>query len=144
MKKIPLRLSVRDLVRLRKFKKGKERSARELNRANALLLLHRGKPETEIADFFGIDVTTVWRTKKKYLAGGLDEALQEQPRPGQPRRYTERHRATLIALACSDPPAGRHRWTLSLLTDWFRKEAGTRINRETVRLVLKKGGVSLG
>ncbi len=144
MKYIPIRLSARDMARIRKFTKDKKRSARELNRANTLLLLHRGKQETEIADFLGIDFTTVWRTKQKYLSGGLDKALREAPRPGQPVRYTDRHKTTLIAIACSSPPEGRNRWTLSLLQDRFRKEARMRINRETVRLVLKKGGVNLG
>jgi hypothetical protein len=64
------------------------------------------------------------------------------------RRPKSRHRhrkldgeqeAHLIALACSQPPAGRRRWTVRLLTTKF-VELGyiDRVAPETVRQTLKK------
>lgn len=119
---------------------------RALNRANTLLLLHRGKKETTIAEFLGTDFTTVWRTKKNYLDHGLQRALAERPRTGQPKKYTVHHETELVAQACSSPPEGRKRWTLELLSERMRKGAKgcATMNRETVRLLLKKMNVSLG
>jgi hypothetical protein len=47
--------------------------------------------------------------------------------------------AHLIALACSTPPEGRGRWTLSLLADWMVElKYVDSVGRETVRQTLKK------
>ena len=145
MRSLSFTLKPKDVTFLRSFKKG-ERGVRALNRANTLLLLHRGKPETKIAEFLGTNFTTVWRTKKKYLDQGLAYALAERLRPGQPKKYTVRHETELVAHACSTPPEGRKRWTLELLSEKMQqatKECRT-MNRETVRLMLKKMNVSLG
>ena len=42
-------------------------------------------------------------------------ALSEGPRVGARRKLTGREETFLVAVACSDPPAGRARWTLQLL-----------------------------
>lgn len=44
-----------------------------------------------------------------------------------------------MALACSDPPEGRNRWTLELLAEQAKTIEGLQtINRESIRLILKK------
>ena len=53
--------------------------------------------------------------------------------------------ARLIALTCSEPPAGRARWTLELLVQQMLKDGiVTRVSPETVRLLLKKTNSNLG
>lgn len=57
----------------------------------------------------------------------------------------EGQEARLIALACSEPPAGRARWTLELLVQELLKDGVvTRVSPETVRLLLKKTNSSPG
>ena len=130
---------------LKKFKQEGKRSLREINRANILLLLDKGKQAIEIADFLDIGRNTVSRTKQKFLREGIKAALEEDFRPGQPKKYKQRDEAEIIALACSDPPEGRERWTVELLTKQAKKKEGLEeINRESVRLILKKTNVSLG
>ena len=51
------------------------------------------------------------------MEGNLELALAEEPRPGAARKLTGKEKALLAAAACSDPPAGRARWTLELLSD---------------------------
>lgn len=64
---------------------------------------------------------------------------------GQPKKYGQNQQAEVIALACSDAPDGRARWTLELLVEALSKKDGFEtINRETVRLMLKKTNASLG
>jgi len=130
---------------LRDFVKKGRKSARELTRARILLLVNQQKGDTEIAEILEVGRNTVWRTKKRYREEGLQSALTEKPRPGQPKKYTERHEAEIIAQACTKSPDGRKRWSLTLLTEEMRKREGFgTINRESIRLILKKAKQSRG
>jgi len=124
---------------LKNFVKKGLKSARKLTRARILLLANQQKGDTEIAEILGVGRNTVWRTKKRYREEGLQSALTEKPRPGQPKKYTKRHEAEIIALACTKSPDGRKRWSLTLLAEELRRKEGFEtINRESIRLILKK------
>ncbi len=145
MKRQTVKLKSEELDYLRSFKKSGKRSQREYDRANILLLLHKDKKDKEIEDFLEVERTTIWRTRKRFLEWGLSMALEEKPRSGQPRKYGQNQEAEIIALACSDAPEGRVRWTLELLTETLGTMEGLEtINRETIRLILKKTNVNLG
>lgn len=114
-------------------------AARTLNRAHILLLADEGKIDIEIAAALHIGASTVERTRKRFVEGGLEAALHDKPRPGPAPKLNDKQQAHLIALACSEPPEGRARWTVRLLT--FRiVELGVTdsISRESVRRTLKK------
>jgi len=124
---------------LKNFVKKGRKSARGLTRARILLLANQLKGDTEIAEILGVGRNTIWRIKKRYLEEGLESALRDKPRSGQPKKYTERHEAEIIAQACTKSPDGRKRWSLTLLTEEMRKKEGFEtINRESIRLILKK------
>ena len=83
--------------------------------------------------------------KNKYLESGVEEALKDEPRSGRPIKYDDKDLGEIIAMAGSKAPEGRARWTLRLLeTELKEKEGFKTINRETIRLILKKTKVSLG
>ena len=125
-------------------KKGKK-NARELTRAHVLLLINRQKTEMEIKDLLGISRATVSNIKYRYRKEGIQNSLTDKPRPGQPKKYSDRHEMEIIAQACIKPPDGRKRWSLTLLTKEMRKKQGFEtINRESVRLILKKAKQNLG
>ncbi|AKB29031.1 hypothetical protein MSSIT_2312 [Methanosarcina siciliae T4/M] len=68
--------------------------------------------------------------------------MVDRPRSGQPKKYNERHAAEIIAFACTKPPEGRKKWSLSLLCEKLRKKEGFEtINKETIRLILKKNKI---
>ena len=139
MKSLEIRLEEKELKFLRAFTKKGERKARAIYRANILLLATQGMKDTQIANILSIHRQTVWRIKKSYLEEGLDAALKDHPRPGQPKKYTLKHEAEIAALACTDPPEGRKRWSLILLQDELKKREGLEtINRESIRLIFKK------
>lgn len=145
MKRTDIKLTEEEVILLREFKKSDYRSEREYNRANILLLLDKGKKDSEIKDFLDVDRATIWRTKQRYLKEGLENALREKERSGQPEKYGMKEKAEIIATACSHPPEGRTRWTLALLSQKLKEKKGLdTINRETIRLTLKKTNVSLG
>lgn len=140
-----IKLTKSELFYLNSYKNTGKISLREYNRINILLLLHKGKKITEIEDFLNVDRITVWRIKKKYLEHGIKKALEEEERPGQPVKYATDQQTELAALACGPCPKGRRRWTIRLLTETLKEKPGFEtINRESVRLALKKMNVSLG
>jgi len=140
-----LQLTPEHVEALKKFTRSGTKNVREINRAYILLWLHKGKKMAEIEDFLDVERTAIWRTKKNYLEKGLDHAIKDNPRSGQPKKYKQKQEAEIIALACSDPPEGRQRWTLELLANEAKNSTGIQtINRESIRLILKKTNVSLG
>ena len=92
-------------------------SAREQTRARILDLLYRKEHPLEIAKVLKISPATVYNVQGRYLAEGLEAALQDKPRSGKPPTITGEQKARLTALACSDAPEGHARWTLRLLAD---------------------------
>ena len=47
---------------------------------------------------------TVYRTKRRFVEGNLEAALNEEPRVGADRKLTSNEEALLVATACSSPP----------------------------------------
>ena len=81
-----------------------------------------------------VSLSTVSRTKRRFVEGNLERALSEEPRPGAERKLTGKEEALLVATACAKPPAGRKRWTLTLLADAMVKFTDhDSLSGETVR-----------
>ena len=115
------------------------KKSKEELRAIILLFLNKGMTNIEIANLLDISSSTVSRIKNKYLNEGLDVALHDKPRSGQLKKYGNHEEAEIIALACSSPPEGRKFWSIRLITETMKCKKGFEtLNRETVRLVLKK------
>ena len=114
-------------------------SARKMKRAQILLKADEGWKDKGVMAALNTSRTTVERTRKRFVEGGLDRALNEDTRPGQRAKLDEKAKAHLIALACSEAPDGRDHWPLRLLADKL-VELGLveSLSHETVRQVLKK------
>jgi hypothetical protein len=85
--------------------------------------------------------TTIYRVRKAFVEGGLEQALARKKRgtPPTPRIIDGRTEARLIQLACSTPPEGRNRWTMQLLADQMvALNIVEAISDSTVCRVLKK------
>ncbi|HLA87076.1 MAG TPA: IS630 family transposase [Anaerolineales bacterium] len=98
-----------------------ESSARTQTRARILLLTDESqkkkKGTEEIASALMCSLPTITNIRRKFVEGGLENALYDKPRPGAIPKITGEIEAQLILLACSAPPEGRSRWTLQLLAD---------------------------
>jgi transposase len=113
---------------------GGKRTSRKVKRAQILLAADAGVNDVQIAASVCVGGSTVYRTKQRFVEGNLEQALNEQPRPGAERKLTGKEEALLVATACSSPPAGRARWTLELLADEMVKlTEHESLSRETVR-----------
>ncbi len=134
---VKLELSEREQL-LDLTRKGKI-GARKMKRAQILLKADEGWKDDDIIRALNTSRSTVERTRKRLVEGGLDKALNEDPRPGQRTKLDVKAQAHLVALACSDAPGGREHWPLRLLADKL-VELGVveSISHETVRQTLKK------
>src|SRR5207342_3825106 len=121
---------------------GGRHAARKLRRAQILLAVDAGANDDEIARSVGVGGSTVYRTKRRFVLGGLEAALSEEPRPGASRKLSGKEEALLVATACSEPPEGRARWTLELLAgELVRLTEHEDLSRETVRRRLAENGL---
>jgi len=119
-------------------RKGKIK-ARKMKRAMILLKADEGLSDPQIMTAISVSRPTVERIRKRFVEGGLERALNEDPRPGQKRKLDGRGEAQLIAVACSQAPDGHDHWTLRLLADKLvQLEVVENISYETVRRTLKK------
>lgn len=97
--------------------KGKYNS-RVIKRANILRLANNQAYNHEaIAELAGCGTATVFRVKKQFVEEGLEAALNEGKRPGRSKVLSAKEEATLVSIACTEPPKGRSRWTLTLLSE---------------------------
>lgn len=110
-----------------------------IQRGHILLKADEGKTDTEISQMLYVSEQTIRRTRLRFAQEGLQAALEDKPHPATGSELDEKQEAHIIALACSEPPAGQVRWTLELLTHEVLKDGiVTHISPETVRLLLKK------
>ncbi|SRR6266508_924441 len=118
--------------------KGRNKAA-VIQRAHILLKVDEGKTDAEISQMVYVSEQTIRRTRLRFAQEGLQAAWEDKPHPATGTELDEKQEARLIALACSEPPAGRVRWTLELLTQEVLKDGiVSHISSETVRLLLKK------
>jgi transposase len=108
-------------------------------RARILLKANEGMPVQDIMKALDASEDMVYRARQRFVEAGLFAALNDSRRPGQTPKLNDKQRAHVIALACSDAPAGHDHWTLRLLADkGVALGFAESISHETVRSVLKK------
>jgi transposase len=109
-----------------------------------LLLADEHRPngclsDAHIADLLHVSRATIHRIRQRFVTGGLNAALEEQPRAGRPKVFSGREAAHITALACSNPPEGQAKWSLRLLADKaVELEYVESISYVTVFNILKK------
>jgi transposase len=97
--------------------------ARLLTKARILLKADsdagEGWSDSQIAEALDTSIDTVARTRQQLVEEGFEAVLtrKHSPASAKPRIFDGAAEAKLIALACSEPPKGRKRWTLQLLEE---------------------------
>ena len=130
--------------------KGK-RAARTVLLARALLLLDAGEfgPKwvvANVAEAIGVTPRSLEHMKKRFAEEGLSAAIERKKRVKPPReiQFGGEFEAHLLALACSETPAGRTRWTIRLLAEkMVELEIVPTVSPMTVCNTLKKMNLSL-
>ena len=96
--------------------------------------------DEQIATALDVHATTIERLRKRFVEEGFESCLQRKEQENRKAKKIDgRVEAHLVAIACSKPPEGRKRWTLTLLADRLVALALVdSVGRETVRQALKK------
>ena len=131
-------------------KKGK-RAARTVLYARALLLLDVGEYGSKwivakVAEALGTTTRSLEHLKKRFVEEGISAAIERKTRIKPPReiQFGGEFEAHLLALACSDAPTGRKRWTVRLLAEkLIELKIVTTVSPMTVCTTLKKMNLSL-
>ncbi len=142
-KKYIVTLSEEERTDLQKLVSVGKSAARRLNHARILLLADASpqglkRTDEEIGKALHCGVRTVERLRERFVEEGFDAALDPKPRPRVARKLKEMTKSDIVALAKSDPPKGRKRWTLRLLASQLVELKGLDVSHESVRQVLKK------
>jgi poly-gamma-glutamate capsule biosynthesis protein CapA/YwtB (metallophosphatase superfamily) len=124
VKKYLVRLVAEERERLETLLRSGRHNARTLTRARILLKADAGEggeawSDSQIAKALDTSLATIARTRQQLVEEGFDAVLtrKHSPASARPLIFDGAAEAKLIALACSEPPKGRARWTLSLLED---------------------------
>jgi transposase len=127
-------LSSEERAQLQGLVSGGKGRVRRIKRAQILLATESGASDEAIATSVVVGTSTVYRTKRRFVEEGLEQALSEDPRPGAERKLSVTEEALLVATACTKAPAGRARWTLELLAgEMVRLTKHGSLSSETVR-----------
>src|ERR1700722_6516172 len=145
-KECGVRLESEEREQLRQLLAKGKSDVRRLKHAQILLAADEspdgpGQKDDSIAGALNVGRATVERVRQRFVEEGLELALS--PYRTSKRVYATKldgeREAHLIAIACSTPPEGRSRWTLSLLADrMIPLKHVDALSRETVRQTLKK------
>jgi transposase len=132
---------------LRLTKSGKT-AAYKIKHAHILLQVDANGPpwsDAHVAKALHCHGNTVRNVRQRFVEQGLEAALvrKKQVQPSRQRLLDGAQEAHLLALRCSQPPAGQARWTLKLLADQLvALHVVETISDETVRQTIKKTSAS--
>jgi len=107
---------------------------RYVNRARVILLVEDGHSLTEASTLTGLAMDKIVKWRARFRRDRLD-GLRDKARPGRPLAVAPEDRIAVVSLACSKPPDGCTRWTVSLLAE------KTGIARSTVGRILQEGEI---
>jgi putative transposase len=140
--KLVITLSKTDLNIVSSIIKKGYNNARVITRARVLFQFNKGLSSLDVAKYCGVSPETARRIGWKYRNDNLDSALYDKPRSGKKKRITEKDAATIIALACTDPPEGYERWTLRLIAEELvNRKMIESIGKDSVSIILKSHGL---
>lgn len=102
--------------------------------------------DEKVSEALDVSVRSIERIRERFVLEDLESALERRKHKRyRPRRLDGKKEAHLVALACSQAPEGRKRWTLHLLADkMVEMKHVESLSHEAVRQTLKKMKLSLG
>lgn len=144
--KYVVRLESAERERLRGLVRAGKTAAYTVRHAHILLAVDEsrggaGLTDVRAAEALGVSVRAIEQLRRRLVEQGLDACLErkKQDRPSVEPKFDGEQEARLIALACSQAPDGRERWSLRLLADRaVELKIVESTSHETVRQVLSK------
>jgi len=107
---------------------------RKVQRARLVLLAAEGMTNTAIAQEVGLRRSMVVKWRQRFIGERL-AGLEDRPRPGKPRQYSDADRLRVIEMACSQKPVGETHWSVRTLAK------ATGVGRDTVHQILRQANL---
>jgi transposase len=150
-KKYIVRLNDEERLYLKELLRKGTIPARRLQKVQILLKTDEseggeGWSDIRIMEALNASASMVYRVRQQLVEEGLDATLARKKRatPPVPPVFDGEKEAKLIALACSQAPEGRCRWTLQLLAEHLvMLKVVDEVSASTVARTLKKTNSSL-
>ncbi len=144
-------LKQEDRELLEKLAKSQTAEYRKVQRAKILLMSADGMLNSEIASSIGVHRNTVATFVTKYIAAGLDYAINDPARSGKPGSISDEEKAWITNIACTKPKdngLAEELWTYRSLQKYIRTQCGdagyqglSKISHNTVRMILESNGI---
>ena len=144
-------LSESDRASLEKTVRSRTEQVQVVQRAKILLLKADGASLEEIAGKLEININSVHLCVRKYVAGGIDNALFDAPGRGRNPEITDDEKAWVINIACQRPydlGLPHETWTHARLTQYVNENAEasgyvrlSAVSRSTVQRILSKAEI---
>lgn len=144
MKRYIVTLTDAERIQLEAITRKRKADSQIVKRAFALLAADSNQPnpatDQHIQQIYHLSLRTIERLRQRFVEDGVEIALNGRKRTVfKPKTFNGAVEAHLVALRCSQPPAGHARWTIQLLADQMVELTYVEsIGRETVRTMLKK------
>ena len=145
MKRYKVQLTREEREQLQKLISSGVATARKLTRARVLLKVDAGLTKTEISQVLDVTINTITNVCRSFQTQRLSAVERKKPKREYEHSLDGEAEAYLIAIACSEPPEGRERWTLRMLqAEMVKRKYVDEVSHETVRTALKKTNLSRG
>jgi transposase len=131
-------LKTQDRKELEQMLCGGIQQVRVVLRALVLLQLDAGLSAPKVAQVVPFTAQAIRVIAKRYREEGLERALFEKKRTGHAELLQASDKQRIIAMACSQPPEGRSRWTVRLIAEEaVKRKLVPGVGRETIRILLQ-------
>ena len=107
---------------------------RQVQRARRVLAAAEGKTNQAISQETGLGWRSVGMWRRRFIGGRL-AGLEDRPRSGKPRQYSEADRLRVIEIACTQKPAAETHWSVRTLAK------ATGVGRDTVHTILRQANL---
>ncbi len=145
MRRYKVQLTIEEQEQLQKLISSGIAPARKLTRARILLKVDAGMPKSEVSQVLDVTINTVTNVCRSFQTQRLEAIERKKPDREYEHSMDGEAEAYLIAIACSEPPEGRERWTLRMLqAELVKRKYVDEVSHETVRTALKKTNLSRG
>ena len=104
---------------------------RQVQRARLVLAAAGGKSNQEISHEVGLGWRSVGMWRRRFIRERLT-GMEDRPRPGKPRQYTDADRLKVIETACTKKPEAETHWSIRSLAQ------ATGVGRDTVHQILRQ------
>ena len=130
----PIRLNLEEKGILGNIANSRTAPYRKVQRARLILLAAEGMTNTAIAQEVKLQRSMVVKWRQRFVSERL-AGLEDRPRPGKPRQYSDADRLGVIEMACSQKPVGETHWSVRTLAK------ATGVGRDTVHQILRQANL---